>query len=368
MPLNNLKTNWRFAWNSSPAMIITILLLTTVACVLIEAPTANKHIARLPTLTVTSLPMITPTPNSANPAPAETSTTESANATPLPLPANTGDEATEANNVATPLPAATNSVADTPATSTPAVDSAQITPPTATPPPTPLPTETSVTPPTLTPTPSSIPSSSPVPTSTEVAATSTPTTQPVSGSPGWALTHIQLYPDQNGKLRLYGDMTNETDIVQELIFINGTFYDAQGQVIAAPDQTSSYWPVDAVPAGGQLPFTLTIDNIQDAATYNIEVESQATDYLLHQDFEFSEVTQWQQDSNYCVSGKFRNQGATLQYYAALFMVLYNDQDQVINFADYYSEESLNDQALDFEICGEPANQTVSRYELRAWGE
>ncbi len=153
-----------------------------------------------------------------------------------------------------------------------------------------------------------------------------------------------------------------------MVFISGTFYNAQGRVIAGPDQISSYCPADAIPVGGQLPFTLNLDEIQNVATYNIDIEGESADYVLHQDFEFLELNQWQQEGNYCVSGKFRNQGVALEAYAVPFMVLYNNQDQVVNFADYYAEEALNNQTLDFEVCIETDNQTVNRYKLQAWGE
>jgi hypothetical protein len=52
-------------------------------------------------------------------------------------------------------------------------------------------------------------------------------------------------------------------------------------------------------------------------------------------------------------------------------VLYNAQDKVINFGSYenYSSEAMAGNATqDFEVCADPLDQEVARYEVRAWGQ
>jgi len=46
--------------------------------------------------------------------------------------------------------------------------------------------------------------------------------------------------------------------------------------------------------------------------------------------------------------------------------LYDGQGNVVNFGDY-GEFGVDDDEVDFEICINPPNQEVARYELRAWG-
>lgn len=51
-------------------------------------------------------------------------------------------------------------------------------------------------------------------------------------------------------------------------------------------------------------------------------------------------------------------------------ILYDSQDRVINFGNYHQPAPtalVGDQMMDFEICVDPLDQTVTRYELRAWG-
>jgi hypothetical protein len=166
-------------------------------------------------------------------------------------------------------------------------------------------------------------------------------------------------------------MINNTGASQELAFVTGTFYDAQGQVIAGEDRTFDYWPIiNAVPPGGRVPFELTVEGIQSAANFDLSVKAEPSEETPHQDFEFSDVSQWNEEDAYCLKGTLRNLGGQLQEYLIIMAVLYDDQDNVINFSEYEEyapEEVLGDQTSTFEICVAPPNQGVARYELRALG-
>jgi hypothetical protein len=63
----------------------------------------------------------------------------------------------------------------------------------------------------------------------------------------------------------------------------------------------------------------------------------------------------------------RSTGDSVQNYLVIVAVLYDDQDNVVNFGDYYEPYLESDEALNFEICVGSPNQGVARYELRAWG-
>jgi hypothetical protein len=54
----------------------------------------------------------------------------------------------------------------------------------------------------------------------------------------------------------------------------------------------------------------------------------------------------------------------------IVLILYNQQDNVINFADYYADSSymVSGQAGEFEVCADTLSQDIARHELRAWGE
>jgi len=182
---------------------------------------------------------------------------------------------------------------------------------------------------------------------------------------------VRVYPDQyQDGLLLYGNLINNTGSTQELGSITGTFYDGQGQVIADEDKTYSYWPAYTVPPGGDVPFELAVDEIDSAADFKLKAEAQPSDDTPRQDFEFSDVEQKNKEAAYCVQGKVQNSGGALEDYLVIAVVLYDDQNNVINFGDYSefgTGTGEDDENVKFEICVDPLNQAVARYELRAWG-
>lgn len=67
----------------------------------------------------------------------------------------------------------------------------------------------------------------------------------------------------------------------------------------------------------------------------------------------------------------RNPGGGLQDYLVIVAVLYDSQDKVVNFGDYYEpypEDVVGDQTLTFETCTDSPDQDVARYELWTWGQ
>jgi hypothetical protein len=73
---------------------------------------------------------------------------------------------------------------------------------------------------------------------------------------------------------------------------------------------------------------------------------------------------------YCVSGQLRNPGGQLNEYLVVGLVLYNAQDQVINFGTDEAispEEISGSTTLEFEACTDSLDQNVGRYDIRAWG-
>lgn len=381
-------------------LTLFILLLTILACSVARPDTRidSDGIAispRLPTLTRTPLPTLTLTPTSVSTPVAVAQAAESSEVALAAPPANDAavspdTSRTEAANTSTEgtsapvagaeavagsseleqaaapseasvaegsagneLPAA--SAADTNSdqqlatiTGTPVGPSTATTvPPTPTIPPTATPTEA----PTATSTPTEIPSPTPLPQ-------------------GWVFSGLRVSTDQyEGDLLLYGDVLNNTDSPQDLLYITGSFYDAQGQKIA-DGGTYDYWPVETIPPGGWVPFELTVIGMQNAADFDLRVEAESSSKIPHQDFEFVDLSESSGEDRYCVAGKMRNLGPELQSYIAIVVVLYDDQDNVVNFSDYYHHSPqgvVGDQLLNFEVCLDPLNQAVARHELRPLG-
>ncbi|GAB4441568.1 MAG: hypothetical protein Kow0031_23600 [Anaerolineae bacterium] len=340
-------------------MLISFLLITVAdgACVFIgpSSPEAGR-VAHLPTLTRTPLPTLTPT--AAVAASAATEIAVAAIALPLPSEpaANPAAPATATPAAVIPHEAGPAPPATVPPTATTApVINLPTAEPTASATPsataTPLPTATATPPP------------SPSPT---VTPTYTPTPLP-----DWVFSGVNRRPspDANGVL-LVGQVMNNTGASQELTDINGTFYDAQGQVINLPGDTYAYWPGYVLPHGGSMPFELAVDGVASIANFDLGVTNQPSDKTPQQNFEFLNVTPQGRKDSYCLQGELRNPGSPFQDYLLIAAILFNNQDEVIGFGEYQEfghTQIAGDRTARFEICVDQPGQDVARYELQAWG-
>lgn len=238
--------------------------------------------------------------------------------------------------------------------------------------------------PTLTPTPGTLadaaPSSVPGDSSQPVAVVNN-STSPVatpenaaSASPGmvqngWKFTALRQTPQANGLL-LVGEVINHTGQPQTIKRLAGIFYNDRGQIIAGPDNVSDARPVDLVPPEGRLPFRLTVPGISSAANFELSVTAEPGRQAVRRDFQFVGLEPSIQAGDYCVTGQLQNPGSPLQNYLVIGLMLYDNQDNVINFSNYnelYFAGVSGNQLLDFEVCVPPPNQNVTRHEVRAWG-
>ncbi len=195
-----------------------------------------------------------------------------------------------------------------------------------------------------------------------------PTATTNTASPDWAFAGVRVYSDHiQGGLLLHGKALNHTGAAQELVAINGTFYDGQGQVIADQDDSYAYWPGYVVPPGGSVPFELLVDGIGEAARFDLNVEAKPSDNPPRQDFNVSNVNQQTEGGDYCLAGELRNPGRELEDYLIVAAVLYDSQDNVLNFGDYEEFGQLQGNASNFEICIDRPSQDIARYEVVAWG-
>lgn len=360
--MSRLKTLW-FRQQLSPVAVVVLLSLATLACSFMgtrSRPASDRIVIlrRLPTLTPTPLPVLTSTATSTPTA--KTMDQEAAGDSPTSviLPTST-DEPVAAvtvanvfNNEDTVPVNIVSASADFPAS-----NSADI--------PTSLPTATTTQMPSPATTSTATATEIPVPANTPtVIPTSTPTPE------GWVFSGVRLDQSQ-GDLLVYGDIINKTGGPQNLALISGTFYDAQGVPISNAS-TFDYWIIETIRHGGRAPFELTLFGSQGVANFDLHVEAEPgneTD-IPREDFEFLDVNPSAEVGDYCVSGKLRNPGSALQFYLATAVVLYDNQDKVINFSDDYQDsptDMVGDQAIDFNICVDSLGQEVARYELRAWG-
>jgi hypothetical protein len=346
---------------------VIIFALSSLGCGLIPWLDSDQIVmlTRLPTLTRTPLPTLTSTLLPSTPpaiteiTPNDMLATQPPSATPLPTstPGQVDLSAAPATPSATPLPTSTLGQVDL--SSAPATPSA-----------TPLPTSTpgqvelSATPAT----PTDLPTSTATPTATPLPP---PTDTSTPEASGWSFAHMRTYTDEyEESLWLYGDVINNTGTTQKLTAITGTFYDAQGQLIADEDNTFGYWPIDVVPAGERIPFELAVEGIHNAANYELRADSEMSDSPPRRDFNFTDLEQWEEEGVYCLLGGLLNPGNELKEYLVIIAVFYDGQGNIINFSeDYISDPTwvIGDEFYDFEICIDPSGQNFADYELQAWG-
>jgi hypothetical protein len=208
------------------------------------------------------------------------------------------------------------------------------------------------------------------------AAGSTPTRAPTatSGAPtgGWSFENVQIisYPEDE-MVAVYADMVNRTGASQQIDYVTGTLYDVQGQTLPEEYEMYDYWLLEIVPAGGRAPLELTIYDLQELGSVDLSVISQPSSEAPRQDFDISGVEARDAGEDYCVAGSVHNPGGQLEEYLVVASILYNDQDQIINFdsdATRSPEDVVGDQAFDFEVCVDKLDRDVARYEVRAWGQ
>lgn len=333
--------------------LIASLALTTLACAFlgINSRSASRPIiirGTLPTLTPTARSVLTPP--AISPLPVTAVAAAPVELTPSPQPPTVAAVAAETG----PIPSPTLNQNSEP-TNAPIENSASPSTEVATP--TPFPTSLPAATATEEPTPTSVP-------------TPTPTAIPTPTPSAWLFAGVRVSPAADGNgLLLYGDIINNTGSSQILKVITATFHDAQGQVIS-PSDITDYWPTEAIPPGAQVPFELKVAGVSGMANFDLSVEAVPGDQTPRQDFEFSDLNQTNVGEGYCLAGTLRDQGSELREYLVIVAILYDPQNNVVNFGDYYEsdpEGESDEHTLDFELCVDPLGQNVARHELRAWG-
>lgn len=211
----------------------------------------------------------------------------------------------------------------------------------------------------------------PSPTGTPLPA-STPTETPIPLPEGWVFSSVRFTSAESLNkegLLFFGELINNTGTAQNLSHINTTYYDPDGQKILY-GATIVYVPLRIIPQGGRVPFELIAEDLKNVADFDLEAIAQPEAEPPRQDFEFVDITSAPAGPRYCINGRLRNPGPPLANYLKMAAVLYDSRDQVINFG--YAQpatpvELSGDQTVEVNLCVDPHNQEVARYELRAWG-
>ncbi len=165
-------------------------------------------------------------------------------------------------------------------------------------------------------------------------------------------------------LLFFGDLINNTGTGQNLTYISSTYYDAGGQKI--PYGATVYQlPITTIPQGGRVPFELIAEDLMDMADFDLQAVAEPEAEAPRQDFEFVDITTAAEGGNHCVAGRLRNPGPPLSTYLVIAAVLYDSQDQVINYGFVNPASPANvigDNTVDINLCVDRQSQEVARYE------
>lgn len=224
-------------------------------------------------------------------------------------------------------------------------------------------------------TPNATPSAAPAPVQPSASSKQDQTisgnTEPAnSGVMGWSFVGVPASISE-GQTVVRGVLINNTGAPQQNVEISAVFYNTQGQELRDQVNMSSHVPIDIIPIGAHVPFELDVNSNQAIARLKLSAQAQPASKTLYQDFRFADVNQWtDQDGMYCLGGQIQNTGATLQDYMVILATIYNNQGKLVSFSDdkpTSTEVLYEGKTSPFEMCLDPLDQQVTRYELTALG-
>jgi hypothetical protein len=212
--------------------------------------------------------------------------------------------------------------------------------------------------------PQPVPPAPPQPQSEQVPPPASPVQAPDPTTNDWAFSSINLIAGEDS-LKLVGELINGTGSAQKLNTVTASIFDGQGQEIADPSDIEGDWPVDAIPAGGKMPFRLTINDIQSAADYELTVDSEVLTAAPGQVLELSNVTQRAEGELFCLAGQLQDFGDGSPVDLVVVSILYDNAGNVIDFGDQFFNQ-ITPAAESFKVCANAGGQQVARHSMWAW--
>jgi LysM repeat protein len=210
-----------------------------------------------------------------------------------------------------------------------------------------------------------VPGSVGKPTNNNSGAVIAPTPPPLPVQ----VEHAARYQTPVGSVWVLGEVFNLTDQPIENVQVRVALLDAAGQEV---DSALPFVALDAIPLGGRVPFSVLFENppvsVIDFQAYVVRADPSYNHNTRYATLEVSDMQTKQEGTQYRVSGKVTNTGATNVAGAQVMITLYDDKGRVSGFRQY----ALPDDQLGlggvatFEVLVSPdpsapqvANSTVS---------
>jgi LysM repeat protein len=210
-----------------------------------------------------------------------------------------------------------------------------------------------------------VPGSVGKPTNNNSGAVIAPTQPPLPVQ----VEHAARYQTPVGSVWVLGEVFNSTDQPIENVQVRVSLLDATGQEV---DSALPFVALDTIPPGGRVPFSVLFEgppvDVLDFQAYVVRADPAYNYHSRYAALEVSDVQKKQEGTQYRVSGKVTNSGASNVAGAQAVITLYDDQGRVSGFRQY---ALLDDQlgpggAATFEVLVSPdpsapnvANSTVS---------
>jgi LysM repeat protein len=147
--------------------------------------------------------------------------------------------------------------------------------------------------------------------------------------------HAARYQTPVGSVWVLGEVFNSTDQPIENVQVRVSLLDATGVEV---DSALPFVALDAIPSGGRVPFSVLFENppvsVIDFQAYVVRADPSYNHNTRYAILEVSDVQTRQEGTQYRVSGKVTNTGATNVAGAQAVITVYDDKGHVTGFRQY----------------------------------
>jgi LysM repeat protein len=147
--------------------------------------------------------------------------------------------------------------------------------------------------------------------------------------------HAARYQTPVGSVWVLGEVFNSTDQPIENVQVRVSLIDVTGTEV---DSALPFVALDTIPPGGRVPFSVLFEsppvNVIDFQAFVVRADPAYTHNTRYATLEVSDLQTKQEGTQYRVSGKVTNTGATNVAGAQTVITLYDDKGHVTGFRQY----------------------------------
>ncbi len=187
------------------------------------------------------------------------------------------------------------------------------------------------------------------------------------------IINTAYYANTTGWSRIFGEVQNTLDVNIKNLYVNGTFYDSEGNVIGE-DQRDFVFPNFLKP-NQKGAFSLDVfgkETREKLATYEISVSYETTEEKPVEGLSVLNPSSFISESgNYTITGEVKNNGKMKVIDVIVYCTFYDEAGKVIGYWFGYPDPRniYSGQTAPFQLEWDMTTQiTPTRYELQVGGE